>query len=288
MAHMTKHELKHDEMIDFGEKLADWYHNNDKLITAVLLVILIAIIGWKGYGKYSDYKHAKSSQEYEKVLTQYNMALQETDASKRKEALTAAASEADRVAKEYSGYYVGRAAQLMRGNALFVDSMVTTGPDSLKYLNDAQVAFQSYKQMAKTPQETAVANLAIGNALENALAFSKNDMNKAKEADDAYAQVEKDVPGTYLAAEAKLARARLAQVQTNQEDKARKLYEEVAKERKIAEPAKASEEKTFKDERGHEMTAKELNDIRQFADSSYAAIAKKQMNALKGEATATK
>ena len=51
MAHMTKHELKHNEMADLGDKLSNWYENNQKLINAFLIVLLVGILAYKGYQK---------------------------------------------------------------------------------------------------------------------------------------------------------------------------------------------------------------------------------------------
>jgi hypothetical protein len=114
-----------------------------------------------------------------------------------------------------------------------------------------------------------------------------SDLKKATEAEVAYAEVEKETPNSYLAAEAKLARARLRQV-GSKEAEAAKLYEEVAKERKVELPKdkeskNTQDQSSFKDERGREYSPEELAKIRNFVDSSYANVAEKQLQALKGQ-----
>lgn len=299
MAHMTKHELKHDEMLDVSERVRLWWHNNEKAVTAVLIVFLVLLIGWRGYNAWQDSKHARSSNDLAEAMKSYGEALAETEEAKRKELFNTAISEAQKIIDEYPSLYAARAAQMLIGNSHYYLAAGVLGKatESQPELKSAQQAYQKYIDMANTPEEKAAGKLALGNTLENILFTTKN-MSLMTEAQAAYKDVESLAPNSFLAAEAKLAQARLMQAQAGRQDEARKLYEEVASSRKVEVAAKKKDKDAEqvqdrnKDESLQGVSPKQAEEIRSFSDLSLAREAQQALAALKGsstaEATATK
>lgn len=287
---MTKQELKHDEMADVGERIGAWYHKHDKVVQVLVLLVLVGIIGYRVYGKFHADTLARATGDYTKAVAALNSALAETDEAKRKELYATAITEAEQVTKDHSGLYVGRQAQLLLGNAYYYLSaaIATQRTDAADNLKRAREAYERYIAIASTPEERAAGKLALGHALENQM-FTSKDVNLSNQAADAYKDVEKLAPNSFLAAEAKLSLGRMYFGVTDKQDEAKKLFEQVAASRKLAEPetpdAKA---KPVKDESGEEITPAKMNEVREYASLSYAKEAEQALTALKGYEPAKK
>ncbi|MCX7020436.1 MAG: hypothetical protein WCK47_00935 [bacterium] len=281
---MTKHELQHDEMQDFGVKLIVWYHKHSNLLTTILLVVVVAFAGWRLYGYYLNNRAARISAELGTALQNFNEAWMETDEAKRKELLTTAITETEKITRDYKGAYTGRAAQLLLGNMHYYNAMLKldNADESMAAFKNAREAYERYIALeGNTPAEKAAGQVALGYALEST-SFKTRDPKLVAEADRAYNEAVKLAPNTYIAAEAKLALARLLQNQTGRQEEAQKNYEAVAFERKLPLAAPDPKEKPFKDIQGNEISIGEINKLRNFYDLSYAADAERSINILKG------
>lgn len=288
MAHMTKQELKRNEMSDLNERLSEWYEKNENYITILLAVILIGILGYKGYQWMHVRKLGKVGNELGMVTKNYNQAMSETDEAKRKELLATAEKEGEQLSQDYPSYYAGRLGLLLAGNSQYYIATlgITKQKESEDAFNKAQAHYQKYITDAGNDLERAVGNLALGQVHENLLFTTKN--NKERDAATAnYEAAQKMGAGTYIEAEAMMALARLLQAQEGKQNDAKALYEKVAEKRPVkvvtsdkdasktvdvGAPARGS---------GKELTEKDLNEIRAFTKISYAEQARKALQALK-------
>ncbi|MBX7246569.1 MAG: tetratricopeptide repeat protein [Candidatus Sumerlaeaceae bacterium] len=283
MAKMTKQELQHDDLEDIGEAIAGWYRKNSTWVTSVLFVALAAFIGWKVYDKLHHDKLAVVSAEYGKMLENFNRAVIEKDPAKRKELFATAATDAQRIAKDYANLPLGTEAYLMEGNAYYTQALTSEsrGEDTQQLYKKAIEAFDRYTVLVKTPEEKAVGQLAIANANESLGFITSKDLTVAKNALDNYTAVIKAVPGTAIAAEAQLGKARLLQAQVGKEAEALAELGKVAAERKVPEVKDDAALKSVRDDKGLEVDVAEAKDIKTFADFSYAYQARKAAESIK-------
>jgi tetratricopeptide (TPR) repeat protein len=285
MAHISRQELKKDELADFGERVAEWFREHDRLVSAILAAILIALIAWKGYGKFHNDKIARANLEYNTVVQNYNMALGQTDLKQRKDLLGAVITEGERFVERYSNLGIGETTQMMLGNAHYYMALASADDReaATEQRRRAREAFEKYLAMADTPEEKAAGQIALGNLIEYQL-FTEQDMNLRRDAVAAYDEAIKLAPNSYLAAQAKLAKGRVLQALTGREDDARALFEEVANERKIA--AVQDETTTPTEERREtpeeRMAQRNAEMIREVMQVSYADQAREALTRLKG------
>lgn len=276
---MTKQELRHDELSDVWERLEHWYEKNSKAITILLVIVLLGILGYKGYQKLHEDKLAQASMELGNVLMNLDQAMREEDEAKRKEQLKGAIDEAKRITRDYSGLPVSRSAQMIVGNAYYYQA--TTQQDAAPSLKEALAAYQRCLEIAQNAEEKAAAQIAIGNTYENMMFVSKQ-QDMQKDAIGAYDEAMKLAPGTYLEAEAKLAKANMLEGLTGREGEARKLFTQVENERRLPVIAAPAEEKdkTSKADKNMSITPEQIQKLRQLSDYSYQKVARDSIEAM--------
>ena len=283
MAKMTKQDLQHDEMSDLGDKLQVWYEKNSTLITTLLVIVVAVFGGYRLWDVYRTNKLTKISEDYGRVVQDYNAAVAEKDDAKRVGMLSSVTSESERLAAEYPSEFAGRSALLMLGNIQTFNALskLDKPEECISYLKSARDAYDRYVNTATNPAEKAAGQVAVANTLEN-LAFRTRDANVTKEAVDMYNAAAKTAPeNSYVAAEAKLGLARLYQNQTGKQEEARKEYTEVAAMRKPALSIDAKE-KPYKTDDGREVSPEDLAKLRKLYNFSYAAEAERQLSLMKG------
>ena len=313
MAKMTRHQLKQDELRNFGDQLGEWFEKHSNLFTTIIVVVLLCFAGWKGYERYVDSRAVAAGTDLGALLRNYSEGVAATDAAKRKELLATAETDAQRLETGFGSLYTARAGKLLSGNAKYFEAMLTdtsaatsATQDELrsareKSLKDARTTYENYSATAKTEEERAIAQLALGQTLENLLFLSENKQSGV-EAIEAYKLVDKLAPKTYLAAEAKFGLARLAQAQTGRQQEAAQLYDAVIAERKTIDPTlkdtaettgtkdnkKAEILRPIKDQRGQLITVEQIKEIRSFEHNTYAWQAAEALKALRGLPTEAK
>lgn len=283
---MTKQELKHDELEDLFDRLALWYHRNANWIQWVVIVALVLFIGTKLYERYQESQNAKATTELGKAQNALTSALIEKSENKRKELFATAIAEAERLTNEYGNSFHGREALLLLGNAHYYYSLALANQKN-EAADERKLARQTFEKLAgiaKTPEEKAAAYLALGNVLENEL-FATRDMSLLKQAADYYTQVTKLVPDSFLAAEARLALARMYQPVSDKRNEAERLLKEVADQRTTlmneTDLAKKAETDN-KQPKVKNIAPEKALEFQHFEQLSYAAEAKRLLNSLKG------
>jgi tetratricopeptide (TPR) repeat protein len=290
MPGMSKQELKHDELADFLDQVGLWYHRNAKWIQWVVFAAIIAFIGVRLYDQYAETKAAKATAELGKAQSMLASALVERSDSKRKELFATAISEAERLAREYGNSFHGRQALLLLGNAHYYYSLALANQKSeaSEQRKLARQAYEKFIAAAATPEEKATGQLALGNVLENEL-FASRDMALLKQAADAYNEVIKLVPESYLAAEAKLALARMYQPVPDKRSEAERLLTQVTESRSKLMQSPSSSSKSPDEEKGKvkrsslkTVDEKTARDVEQFERLSYVSEAQRLKDSLLG------
>jgi predicted negative regulator of RcsB-dependent stress response len=285
MPGMSKQELKHDELEDVFDRLMLWYHRHGQWIQWVVIVALIVFIGTRLYDRYQETRAAQATAELGKVQNELVAALMENSENKRKELFATAIADAERLTKDYGTSFHGRQALLLLGNAHYYYSLALANQKS-EAANERKAARQAFEKLtsvAKSPEEKATALLALGNVLENEL-FATRDMALLKQAADYYTEVKKLVPGTYLAAEADLALARMYQPVSDKRGEAERILKDVAaaREKRLASEATKSSDKEQKTSRFKAVPPEKVAELQQFQKLSYASQAKQLLASLKG------
>lgn len=284
MPGMSKQELKHDELEDIFDRLALWYHRNGKWIQWVVIAALVLFIGTRLYRQYQETRFARATADLGKAQNALASALMENSENKRKELFATAITEAERLVKDYGTSFHGREALLLLGNAHYYYSLALANQKSeaAAERKAAREAFEKLISIAKSPEEKAAAYLALGNVLENEL-FATRDMTLLKQAADYYSEVKKLAPGTYLAAEADLALARMYQPVSDKRDEAERTLSELIKARAVAsETQPQSSEKETKQVKFKALAPEKARELQNLEKLTYAAQAKDLLASLKG------
>ena len=289
MARMSRHELKHDEMEDIGMKASEWFNRNSSWLSGLIIVVALGFIGYRAYGWYEKKESSKAAAELTEVYAAVGAAMSAPEGDARKEAYEKAVSEATRVASARPNSPVGRAAQLALGNVHYHRAAtfgIESSDEFQTELKSARDAYERYIGMATTPLEKAAGQLALGNVLENQLLVATDARSLSSDAEKAYKEAADLAPKSYLAAEALLAQARLIANQEGRTEEARKLLENIARDRKLPEVKPDDMPKSpARTSTGQEVSPEELVAIRQFAELSAAREAERlarTLNALPG------
>lgn len=279
---LTKKSKRTAHLDDEGG-LGEWYADHATAINWILAVVLVAVVAWRGYDWYRQTQIQSANAAFGTVQQKYQTAMAEGELEKRRAALSEVVPQLETVSRDHAGTPLGDDAQLMIGNALFYLASGKGGQEATEDFKRAQQAYEKYVSTANSSRDRAAGQLALGNTLENLLFLTK-DLNYAKEALEAYKQAESLAPETYIAAESRIAQARIHQAQGRQ-DEARKLYETVAEERKLPALA-AAEDTTLTTQQGQEISPEEIARLRSFEKNTYENVAKTAAERLRGLPTA--
>lgn len=283
---MSINKPPHQPMVEqtFGEKLETWYDRNGLLINGVIIVALVAVIGYKGYQWMHQRGVARANAAFATALNHYQQGLHNPEEAKKQDELNGAVTAAQQVVNEYSDKFVGRQAQLLIGNAQYAIAMSKGGRD-VETLKKALDSFKKYTSLAHDDFERATGHIAEGNVSEN-LAFVQDDQKVLEEAIASYKKAADLAGDSALGGEARLAAARAQTGIKNDPaatDDARKMLEHVAQNR----PVQLVSEETLKAIKPVEMASgmilasEQVSDIRNMVEWSQQQHAKDALAQLK-------
>jgi tetratricopeptide (TPR) repeat protein len=220
---------------------------------------------------------AEANAEY----SQTRMAMQESmsvrEPAVQKDKLGAVITSAESLATAHSGEYIGRRAHLFAGNAYYRQAALEEGAAMADLLAKAVDSYQKALAVATTNEESASAQLGIGNAKEDLMFMNPSDTVIRSEAIKAYEEAAALGKGTYLEGAAKLALARVSQATEGGAARAEALYKEVMDQRKL-DPADGSGQ--VKTASGDLLTSEQLADIRNRSDISFEGVARRNLQRL--------
>jgi len=262
----------------FGDRAGDWLEDNSKLVNALLVVLILGFVGWYGYKWYRDSAVNKANAAYAGALEQYSSSFGQEDVEKKKDALNGAITAAQTVIQEHSGQHVAIHAQMLLANAYYRLAAIQAGEQGREAMKKSQDAFQKVINSAKSDTERAAGYIGLGNVLQDEMFISEN-KDMAKQVEDAYKQAMDAGKGTYLEAEAQMNHARLLEGTGRRED-ARKLYEEVAADRKVVPAKEKADVKPLELTAGQVITAEQVQGLKSFEKWSYAELAQEALKRL--------
>ena len=265
------------------EKLERWYDRNGMILNVCLGVVLAGVLGFYGYKWMNERAVRAANMDLSPVVQRFSEAMGTEDDAKKNEQLDAAVTAANEVVEKHKGNKVGREAQMMIANAQYDMAVNKTGQDVAMF-EKARDSFQKAVDMSETKEEKAAGLIGKGNVLEN-LAFIQENPKLLEDAIAVYKEAQTVAAGTYLGGEAKLntARALLAQNNDNATADAKKLYEEVSKDRSVtmtAEHKKDSSSRTVKTATGAELSQDEVQGLLNSAVFSQKKQAEDQLAGL--------
>jgi len=236
-AHISRHELKRDELRDFGANLLEFYEKRRVTLWAVIgvAVALWAIV--KVWGAYSEGKSRESQGHLSESLNLLETALTVTDKpEQRTQLLQQAAQNCEILRSHYPGSLAAREALLIKGSALF-------------FMNSPEAAlrdFTEYRETSDTPEDRARANISLGYCYENQFFDSgMQDINAGKQALNSYQQAVAASNDPYWKHRGQLGEARIMEVLGELKD-AITIYEQIVAD---ADAAKDLDLKRFGDDK---------------------------------------
>ncbi|MFH0792501.1 MAG: tetratricopeptide repeat protein [bacterium] len=226
---ITRKDLKTDEVRTFGHELGDNLRQNARWYIAGAIAVVLVYSGIKMYQAYRVSNLEAANSEYAQVnAVFFEQALRMTDVKQRRDLLEQAATQFNDIATRYPNLYVGRQAAFQRANAFY-------------FRNDFDQAiseFLSFINRAETDQEKAKGWLSLGYTYENKFFLSNQNKQQLSELDksllrqsqEAYSKAEELGQGSYITYEAMLSRARLFELQF-QDQEALAIYDKIIEER---------------------------------------------------------
>lgn len=213
-------------VLDAETQFLIWAKENANRLLTVVTILLVLFAGYRGYQWIQEGNRARATAKLIDAINNFNQGLNAADAADQTRFLETAANQAEQLSLEFSGTPVGRRSRLLAGNSTFYLASLTTGTAMSDLYKRAQDYYQQYLDQATDSTERATGHLALGNVFENLL-FMTRDLNLATQAMNAYDEAARLVPGSPVAIEARLAKARLIKVQAGRQAEAAKLYEEI-------------------------------------------------------------
>lgn len=233
---VTRNELQEEALQEGAHGFVQFYKAHGQKIIRGVLVLLCLILAVVAIGNYQSYKQRKAQALFFEAQSQYENALDMSDATQRTEMLDAAQETFDEVARKYGGRWVGREALYGKGNCLLLK----------KQYKEAMDAFEQYREKAQNRDEEANAQLALAYALENKAFHEGGAAETLKEALETYEKAEslgavKSGLLLYTGAEAILGQARI-QEQLGNLKAAKDLYTKLQEKRAFYEEDLEAEE----------------------------------------------
>ncbi len=220
-AKLRREDLAKDEVAETVEELLLAFRRHRlKIVAGVAGAFLLVSL----YGLFSA-RRASILRETNRVLNQATIVIGELpnieDETTRENNLRGAIAELERLAERYAGTPASRLALYLQGNCYY-------------YMDDlerAREAFERYIEEARTPEERARGELAVGYTLENQFFLHDEPVTRLEDARVRYVRAEQAAPpGSYPFYQALLNQARVLEL-TYRDAEALALYRRVLEER---------------------------------------------------------
>ncbi|MCX7015103.1 MAG: hypothetical protein NTW86_21550 [Candidatus Sumerlaeota bacterium] len=215
--HVSRRDLKRDELRDFGTSLLEFYERRRVTIWTVLGVVAALWVTVKVWGYYLENKSRESQGHLSESLNLLEMALMSDKPDQRAQLLRQAANNCEILRNRYPGSQAAREALLLKGSVLF-------------YMNSPEAAlrdFTEYRETADSAEERARASVSLGYCYENQFFDSgMQDINAGKQALYSYKQAAEATTDPYWKHRGELGEARIMEVLGDLKE-AVKIYEQI-------------------------------------------------------------
>jgi len=220
---ITKKDLKEDEIRTFGKNIVHYYQEHQKKILIALIALLVIMLGFKIHSLQKRRKIRDANILFSEASEAFQRGVMSADAQERMKHLENCVNTSKRIVQDYGSSPLSREALYLQASASFFKAGT---PDQY----DQPISlFNRYIERAQTEREKAIGYVGLGYSYENKY-FLTDDRQILPLAMDAYQKGIELGTGTATAAEAKLCKGRLLELQ-RKDDEAKILYESVKKER---------------------------------------------------------
>lgn len=155
--HITRKELKQDELSEVGYTLLDWFTENRQRILGILIVILVVVGGYRVTNMVIERRKAQAANDLAEARMSYMSATAILEVEQRQQEIDRTLELCKSLEAKYGKGAIGREATYLRGNCLFLSGNY----------DGAEEAYRLYLQNAKTAEDRARAYIAIGNVYED-------------------------------------------------------------------------------------------------------------------------
>ena len=257
--HITRKELKHDAIHDAGQSMLEFFEYHRTRITTVALSVLALILVIVVSSRIVKSNRLAASQGLSNLQKQYMRVQMVGEAETRKEMLDPLVKACESFALANSGSYFGSEALYIKGNCLFVR----------EEYEKAKAAYREYLDAAKSGEDKAKGNIALGYVYENQFFGDRDNKDLLDKALAAYEAGKNQAGGAsgvgnYYAAEAAVNIARLHE-QTGNYTEAKALYEKIVAGRAF------DDEETTEEEDDNAQLSQQESRAKMFRDNLKAS-----------------
>jgi len=226
---ITRKTLKQDEVRSYGLTIYEWLRKNQKQVLIGAVVVAVVFLFALAYRSRAASRRASANIMFTTAEQQIRLALIAKDEQLREKLFNAAEEKLQTILDTYGRSKLATEALYLLGDIAFFRN---------KY-DEAERFYKEYIEATEKPEDKADGYIALGYTYENKFFWTPqgpNDNVWLERAIESYRKAEALTSGTLQTYLAMLGRARLYALQENKIDKAKELYERIAKERKIGEP----------------------------------------------------
>ncbi len=155
--HITRKELKQDELSEVGYNLMGWFTENRQRILGILIVILVVVGGYRVTNLVIERRKAQAANDLAEARMSYLSATAILEEEQRQSEIDRTLELCKSLEAKHGSGRIGREATYLRGNCLFLSGDY----------DGAEQAFRQCLQNAKNAEERARAYIAIGNIYED-------------------------------------------------------------------------------------------------------------------------
>lgn len=223
---ITRKTLKEDEVRSLWFRALAWANENRKpllMATAAVVVAILFVVGWR---QRATARAASANIILSRARNEVEIALFAQSEDERQARFESAKEKLQMVLDAYGRTKLAPYAVYLLGNIAFFQNNY----------DDAERYFQEYIELVDDPVEKADGYIALGYTYENKFFWTPQEAEDRvwlERAEKSYLQAEDLTSGTMQHYMAMHCRARLYDLEMDQQEKAKELYARVAEERKI-------------------------------------------------------
>ena len=236
---ITKKDLKQDELRNLGHRIYNWFLENQKTIIIVLVAVLAILVIGKLYSLQRRNIRREANVIFSEAVDYFQMGINDTENSA--EHFDACINNCRRIREDYGSSPLAPNALHMEATAAFFKANTAEDYDKAVSL------YNQYIDRVSSDYEKAVGYVGLGYSYENKY-FMTDNMDILPQAVDAYEKAIQLGGDRAIAAEGRIGKARLLELQRKDEE-ALLLYESVKERRKDIQPRFAEAEDEDEEER---------------------------------------
>jgi len=223
--HITRKELKTDEVAEAGRSVFEFLHDHQKTILMAAGVILAIVVLFRVASGFAAGRRRDAATEVSRARERLLEATRKEQPGDREQILNSVIARCDDVIASYGSTDAALEALYVKGSAYQL----------LRELDQAESIFKAYLEKAARSEDKARGQIALGYVCEDRYFRDRGDEDRSRQAKEAYQKARElgtDPDGnlSYQACYAMLSLAGL-HTATRELDQAAKIYEEIIQKR---------------------------------------------------------